>query len=400
MATKIYKNNLSRYLCLLLYISNVKRFFAQPENNNLKLNSTVDTPQGVEERFQEIGTINAFISGYLTGKNALNTEQIKLDANESIGIILEENAKEKESQLHQGMLSENTSDWEWAQRGQELFYPDKGPQDQTRQQYPNCTLECEDGWVEDGWCDSECNYEECGHDGGDCKGWCAGECRPGWEGDNQCDANCYKEECLWDKGDCKEWQEKGYKKINTDKEATWDFSKCDCDKKKLGNKKCNPECNTYECRLDDLDCLHDCDEECPKMWTGDGACDMECDNPNCFHDKGDCTSCSEGCRTWMMGNGLCDTACNNQECHFDEGDCEGVTKVTKIDYKAKPLIYEFCAQEFIGDGHCDHYCYNKESDWDQDDCKESEFANQMSIKGIGPQFDSEGSSSRRLKEDL
>eukprot|EP00920_Eleutheroschizon_duboscqi_P019856 GHVT01047609.1.p1 GENE.GHVT01047609.1~~GHVT01047609.1.p1 ORF type:complete len:387 (-),score=37.01 GHVT01047609.1:672-1832(-) len=287
-----------------------------------------------------------------------------------------------------GVLSPNMSTWNGSLGVGTFVYPpnDAGDAvDELRERYPNCPAACEDGWTNDKWCDSECNLKECGFDEGDCEGWCGGECRPKFPGDGQCDVECYKEECQWDGGDCPEWREKDYKKMDFDKHnSTWDYSECQCDLKMIGDHRCDPECNTYECRLDGLDCLHECDSECPLIWLGDGSCDWECDKPRCFHDKGDCGECAPGCRDWKKGNGICDPECNVAKCAMDDGDCEGVRFVLQVDYSVKPFIYQFCAVEFIGDGHCDETCYNTEGEWDRGDCQDTDVEREAIERGVGP----------------
>ncbi|EEA05675.1 notch domain-containing protein [Cryptosporidium muris RN66] len=240
--------------------------------------------------------------------------------------------------------------------------------DKIRLEFPKCPLKCEEGWLRDGWCDTECYVEECGFDGGDCKGWCAPECRPTWQGDGQCDLDCFNEKCEWDKGDCKHLESHG-KSFNTTLEhKDFDYSMCKCNKTLLNNKHCDPECNTLECNMDGHDCLHRCNSRCINAWLGDGQCDPTCDTPECYFDKRDCKICSKNCKAWMVGNGICDIDCNKSECNYDNGDCSNVCSVTKVDYVNQPMIYKFCLKSWVGDGYCDEYCNNFECNFDNGDC--------------------------------
>lgn len=69
-------------------------------------------------------------------------------------------------------------------------------------QFPNCPNKCLHAWLGDNWCDTACFTKDCGDDGGDCEGWCAGDCKPDWIGDGFCDIDCFREECKWDNNDC------------------------------------------------------------------------------------------------------------------------------------------------------------------------------------------------------
>ncbi|KAL7068800.1 notch domain-containing protein [Cryptosporidium serpentis] len=248
---------------------------------------------------------------------------------------------------------------------------DPNPQsnlDKIRLEFPKCPIECEEGWLRDGWCDTECHIKECGFDGGDCKGWCAPECRPTWQGDGQCDLDCFNEKCEWDKGDCKHLGSHG-KSFNTTLEhKDFNYSMCKCNKTLLNNKHCDPECNTLECNMDGHDCLHRCNSRCINAWLGDGQCDPTCDTSECYFDKRDCKVCSNNCKAWMVGNGVCDVDCNKPECNYDGGDCSNVCSVTEVDYINQPMIYKFCLKSWIGDGYCDEYCNNFECNFDGEDC--------------------------------
>lgn len=281
------------------------------------------------------------------------------------------------------------------------------PVDEVRRRWPRCPMTCEQGWMNDNYCDEECNIPECNYDDGDCDGWCSPGCRAGWQNDTDCDITCYKKECNWDSGSCSHLdelrmliEEKEVVHNNTtsansssdshflsssQKNSTsslirstatatpiskpFNYTLCKCSTEKIGNGKCDEECNTYECNLDGRDCKHDCTLKCPYIFLGDGECDRDCDVKECNMDKGDCFDCAEGCRAWKLDNGFCDNECDNPECNYDYGDCENVARVEILDYDAKPdVVYLACFKDFIGDTCCNPECYNEESDWDGGDC--------------------------------
>ncbi|CAL2036730.1 unnamed protein product [Caenorhabditis brenneri] len=105
-----------------------------------------------------------------------------------------------------------------------------------------------------GVCDKECNYEECGFDGGDCSG--------GQKPFSKC---LYASRCA-------------------------DL---------FANGVCNQECNNEECLYDGLDCqseLYRCPENIRQHCIerrGNGICDWECSFIGCGFDGGDCNNGTE-----------------------------------------------------------------------------------------------------------
>eukprot|EP00922_Rhytidocystis_sp_ex-Travisia-forbesii_P010051 GHVS01014739.1.p1 GENE.GHVS01014739.1~~GHVS01014739.1.p1 ORF type:complete len:560 (+),score=132.56 GHVS01014739.1:311-1990(+) len=302
----------------------------------------------------------------------------------SIGLLPEEEEDEEEEEEghltnagrgvpRSGLTSSSTTDGASSSRP---TFPPPAAIDLIRSSYPNCPLACETGWTGDLWCDKECNTEECGFDDGDCKDWCRSECPPSWLADGNCDLDCYTEECKWDQGDCKELEEKGYKELPLSSSAEFDYSGCQCDSKLLDNGVCDPECNTYECNRDKLNCSEKCNDSCITLWQADGVCDQECDTPGCSYDKGDCDGCDAAneCRAWMPANTVCDVQCNTAECGHDSGDCIGMLDVLGVDYSVQPFVVEFCAEEFVGDGYCDIQCFSEAGQWDGGDCAGADIA--------------------------
>lgn len=147
---------------------------------------------------------------------------------------------------------------------------------------------------------------------------------------------------------------------------------CECDRSKLGNHKCDAECNTEACFFDMGDCKHMCSPTCHTPWLGDGDCDTLCFTESCGFDKGDCKECSKGCRPDRIGNGICDGDCMNNECHWDMGDCAGVCKVYPVQYDTDVFEYNFCRYEWLGDNACDCMCMNNECRHDHSDCDSEE----------------------------
>ncbi|KAL0225430.1 hypothetical protein RCL1_003342 [Eukaryota sp. TZLM3-RCL] len=112
-------------------------------------------------------------------------------------------------------------------RGQSLFFT---------WPVPECSPGCSSSWIGDGTCDSPCNNEDCGFDGGDCEGttsretpsssttnpwswdfttpsttssasfttsrYCSSGCFISWVGDGYCDALCNNKACAFDGGEC------------------------------------------------------------------------------------------------------------------------------------------------------------------------------------------------------
>lgn len=137
-----------------------------------------------------------------------------------------------------------------------------------------CATVCPAGFLGNGVCNIECNFAECGFDGGDCDNQ-TNECGPGcpeeWIGDDICDFySCYTAACDFDRGDC--------------------------------GVECSPGC--------------------PEYALGDGYCSEVCNNAACMMDGGDCEECAPGCPLSWIGDSICDTACNVAACSFDEDDCE------------------------------------------------------------------------------
>ncbi|XP_043941906.1 pappalysin-2 [Protopterus annectens] len=59
---------------------------------------------------------------------------------------------------------------------------------------------------------------------------------------------------------------------------------------------------------------------CEKNKIGNGRCEPECDHALTGYDGGDCRK-PVGCYTCRHKNRVCNMECNNMKCDFDEGDC-------------------------------------------------------------------------------
>ncbi|VDL72577.1 unnamed protein product [Nippostrongylus brasiliensis] len=103
---------------------------------------------------------------------------------------------------------------------------------------------------------------------------------------------------------------------------------------KIGNGKCDRECDREECGYDGGECaahqptpFHECGSSlyCSRVFR-DGVCDEICNNEACLFDGFDCTPktsvCPERCRI-RKNNGICDPECNVERCDFDGDDCGG-----------------------------------------------------------------------------
>ena len=101
----------------------------------------------------------------------------------------------------------------------------------------NCATGCPHTWIKDGYCDSPCNNEACDFDGGDCesktnetihpmvihpmeiqmameRAYCSSGCSNAWIADGFCDSMCDVEACGFDGGDC------GIERILAEKKQT------------------------------------------------------------------------------------------------------------------------------------------------------------------------------------
>lgn len=69
---------------------------------------------------------------------------------------------------------------------------------------------------------------------------------------------------------------------------------------------------------------------CRIQKIGNRRCDPECDHPRTGHDGGDCLRLGT-CYTWKRQDGVCDAECNSIYYDYDEGDCcdPGATDVLK-----------------------------------------------------------------------
>ena len=142
----------------------------------------------------------------------------------------------------------------------------------------------------DGSCHDECNYADCGYDGGDCckvdadKTYCT-EC--------QCKADTICQPvCLEMKGD----------------------------------GICDDYCNSLNCDYDGGDCCGD------NVQCGPGSTVCQCLNEATTTTEAPTTTVGQeerciGCNGIpgykAVGDGYCDDGCNNPDCGYDGGDCCG-----------------------------------------------------------------------------
>ncbi|KFD52708.1 hypothetical protein M513_06364 [Trichuris suis] len=104
---------------------------------------------------------------------------------------------------------------------------------------------------------------------------------------------------------------------------------------KANNGLCNPECNSYLCNFDGIDCagnlepFHQCSnkEYCANVFRNE-LCDPQCNTEDCLFDGFDCFKIendyvrnSEQYCEWYAGDGSCNEECNMTAYNFDGGDC-------------------------------------------------------------------------------
>lgn len=100
-----------------------------------------------------------------------------------------------------------------------------------------------------------------------------------------------------------------------------------------------PECNTYACSFDNLEC-----------------------SLNVFPYQ-NCSAIKHGILCYnKFKDGVCDKACASEECLFDGFDCE------KPVQECNPVYDAYCSNHFAN-GHCDKGCNNEECNWDGLDCE-------------------------------
>ncbi|WKY10856.1 hypothetical protein Q1695_002870 [Nippostrongylus brasiliensis] len=138
----------------------------------------------------------------------------------------------------------------------------------------------------------------------------------------ECPFNFFGERC--------QYQRRGFVKTNN----TLSVDICGNCSSKIGNGKCDRECDREECGYDGGECaahqptpFHECGSSlyCSRVFR-DGVCDEICNNEACLFDGFDCTPktsvCPERCRI-RKNNGICDPECNVEKCDFDGDDCGG-----------------------------------------------------------------------------
>jgi hypothetical protein len=88
------------------------------------------------------------------------------------------------------------------------------------------------------------------------------------------------------------------------------------------NGRCEKECFTLGCEIDEDDCNAECYPGCRSSMIGDGICQEACMVSECEIDEYDCyAECSRDCLGSSLGNGVCESECNSEECEYDRGDC-------------------------------------------------------------------------------
>ena len=88
------------------------------------------------------------------------------------------------------------------------------------------------------------------------------------------------------------------------------------------NGRCEKECYSLGCEIDEEDCITECYPGCRYSMIGDGICQEACMVSECEIDEYDCyAECSRECLVSSLGNGLCESECNSEECEYDGGDC-------------------------------------------------------------------------------
>ena len=296
-----------------------------------------------------------------------------------------------------------------------------------------CFSGCPAEWRGDGECDFECNTEQYGWDGNDCKGNTPvfSECPDAWKGDGECDDLCNNQRN--------------------------DFDGHDCDAFNRNSTGGNEESFSSPNRLGPLGDIASslvAAFACPMDWRGDGECDSVCDTERYGHDcspttqqcdceggppppstappppdrgtcqapsaqqvqadptlddarerchnnggtcvgKGgtcdgvirgqcgpDCYCCvGETCGKQYRGDGICDPQCNKfcstsqpEKCDCDQEDPDHC--YAKNDCKGGPVgsALNFnnvnCPEEWQNDGECDAECSNPQNQWDGGDCED------------------------------
>lgn len=119
-------------------------------------------------------------------------------------------------------------------------------------------------------------------------------------------------------------------------------------------------------------------QPCPSK-MGDGRCDRECNSPECHWDGGDCAlsvddpwkNClSQSCKL-LFNNSKCDSQCASAECLYDNFDCR-----EKTEHSCNPVYEQYCMDHY-GDGRCDQGCNSEECGWDGLDCAGSRDGEQL-----------------------
>ena len=102
------------------------------------------------------------------------------------------------------------------------------------------------------------------------------------------------------------WRESVEESVLTHYDKEKENEKCILQRcmEKANNFRCDPECNTLECKFDAGDCSYKkdnpwekCKEEeyCYKVFKN-GKCDLECNNAGCLFDGRDCETDVETCK--------------------------------------------------------------------------------------------------------
>ena len=150
----------------------------------------------------------------------------------------------------------------------------------------------------DGVCDTGCDTQECGYDGGDCNQLCLNQtCNYNKWGNGVCDQECNNTQCDYDFGDC------GIVFGNSScfeskvKPSKWYYGN-DTNDYDNSNSNFNSNSNSnYDYNYDNN--YNQTYFDCPSDWLDDGWCDGNCynngdyHNDSCISEKSDCYQCPD-----------------------------------------------------------------------------------------------------------
>jgi hypothetical protein len=186
---------------------------------------------------------------------------------------------------------------------------------------------------------------------------CAADCPLSSKGNWQCDNGCVCEACGWDLDDCR-----------------GKYACRDCEWWRIGNGKCDPQCNFKEgeCYNDKDECNEDkvdpaiyCAKDCLWRKLDDKQCDLGCYKESCKFDYGDCgrepdLKCAENCLNRQINNDICEPGCKVKGCEFDWDDCGK---------EFSEHCSKDCVKGLLGDKKCDLDCLSEACEYDRGDCE-------------------------------